>query len=115
MEGYILAVDDDTSMRALLRSHLEATGRPVRVVASAGAAEELALRAPPALIVSDVRLRVPSHIPVIYIGAGHPGAAEHLAKPLCAEALLAAVRRQLREPDIMIVSSPRWKRPSYNT
>src|SRR4051812_14540634 len=114
MDGYILVVDDDDSMRALLRLHLEATGRAVRVVASVEAAEELALRSPHALIVTDARVRVPAHIPVIFIGAGHAGAAEHLAKPLRAETLLAAVRRQLRDPDIMIRTNPGFMRARYN-
>src|SRR5882672_1180475 len=111
MDGYILAVDDDESMRALLRLHLEATGRAVRVVSSAAAAEELALLSTPALIVSDTRLNLPAHIPVIFTGAGHAGgAAEHLAKPLRADALLAAVRRQLCDPGVMIASNPSWAR-----
>src|SRR5205814_3106573 len=56
MAAYILVVDDDESMRDLLRLHLTAAGYDVEVAADAIAAGYLVLKRPPDLIISDVNM-----------------------------------------------------------
>jgi CheY-like chemotaxis protein len=52
----ILVVDDDQSIRDLLRMHLSAAGYEVHVAEDAIAAGYLVLRSPPDLIISDVNM-----------------------------------------------------------
>src|SRR5260221_89112 len=56
MAASILVVDDDESMRELLRLHLTAAGYDVQVAEDAIAAGYMVLRSPPDLIISDVNM-----------------------------------------------------------
>ena len=56
MTASILVVDDDESMRDLLRLHLTAAGYDVQVAADAITAGYMVLRSPPDLIISDVNM-----------------------------------------------------------
>src|SRR6266849_9982193 len=56
MAATILVVDDDESMRDLLRLHLTAAGYEVQVAEDAIVAGYLVLRSPPDLIISDVNM-----------------------------------------------------------
>ena len=56
MAATILVVDDDESLRELLRLHLSAAGYAVLVAADAIAAGYMVLRAPPDLIITDVNM-----------------------------------------------------------
>src|SRR5678810_1454623 len=56
MAASILIVDDDESIRDLLRLHLSAAGYEVNVAEDAIAAGYLVLRSPPDLIISDVNM-----------------------------------------------------------
>src|SRR5688572_13023273 len=56
MAAKILVVDDDESIRELLRLHLAAARYEVLVAADAIAAGYLVLRAPPDLIITDVNM-----------------------------------------------------------
>src|SRR5882672_1734518 len=56
MAASILVVDDDESIRELLRLHLSAAGYEVHVAADAIAAGHLVLRSPPDLIISDISM-----------------------------------------------------------
>src|SRR5204863_217429 len=57
MAATILVVDDDESMRDLLRLHLTAAGYDVQVAEDAIAAGYMVLRSPPDLIISDVNIQ----------------------------------------------------------
>ena len=52
----VLVVDDDASLRELLRLHLAAAGYQVEVAEDAIAAGYLVLRRPPDLIICDVNM-----------------------------------------------------------
>jgi CheY-like chemotaxis protein len=56
MPATILIVDDDESIRELLRLHLGAAGYEVHVAADAIAAGYLVLRSPPDLIITDISM-----------------------------------------------------------
>ena len=56
MPASILVVDDDASVRELLRLHLSAAGYEVHVAEDAIAAGYLVLRTPPDLIICDVNM-----------------------------------------------------------
>src|ERR1051326_2006927 len=82
MAATILIIDDDESMRELLRLHLAGAGYDVQVAEDAIAAGYMVLKQPPDLIISDINMphldgfefiaalradkNVP-HIPVIFL------------------------------------------------
>ena len=110
----ILIVDDDESLRELLRMHLSAAGYDVQLAEDAIAAGYLVLRSPPDLIICDVNMpyldgfdfvaalkadkSVPD-IPVIFLTSVEEGdhrgrglgAVGYLTKPVRADRLLALV------------------------
>ena len=115
----ILVVDDDESMRELVRLHLGNAGYDVVLAENAIVAGHLALRSPPDLIIADVEMPhmdgyqfvqalkadpAVSAIPVIFLTVRADaesrvrqlGAAGYLAKPLRADRLLAAVAEHIR-------------------
>ena len=118
MKGRILVVEDDESMRELLRLHLSSAGYAVETAEDAITAGYALLKAPPDLIVCDVSMphmdglelitalradQAMPKVPVIFLtsdaeGEGRArqlGIAEYLSKPVRLEELLAAVYRQL--------------------
>ena len=117
----ILVVEDDESMRELLRLHLSSAGYAVEVAEDAIAAGYSVLKAAPDLIVCDVAMPhmdgfelvaalradagVSNQLPVIFLTAESEGAdcareldGEFLEKPIRLEELLAAVSRHLPLP-----------------
>jgi diguanylate cyclase (GGDEF)-like protein len=121
----ILVVDDDESMRELVRLHLSNAGYDVVLAENAIVAGHLVLRSPPDLIIADVEMPymdgfqfvqglkadpAVSGIPVIFLTARADGesrgrqlgAAGYLTKPLLADRLLAMVSTHLpgRRPTI---------------
>ena len=117
----ILVVDDDESMRELLRLHLSSAGYSVEVAEDAIAAGYSVLKAAPDLIVCDVAMPhmdgfelvaalradagVSNNLPVIFLTAESEGddrarelGCEFLEKPIRLEELLAAVSRHLPLP-----------------
>ena len=56
MAATILVIDDDESIRDLLRIHLSAAGYEVHVAADAIAAGYIVLRSPPDLIICDINM-----------------------------------------------------------
>jgi CheY-like chemotaxis protein len=114
----ILVVDDDQSIRDLLRMHLSAAGYEVHVAEDAIAAGYLVLRSPPDLIISDVHMphmdgfefiaalkadsTVPK-IPVIFLTSNDEGddrgrqlgAVGYVTKPVRADRLLALVAQHV--------------------
>jgi two-component system, OmpR family, response regulator len=117
----ILVVEDDESMRELLRLHLSSAGYAVEVAEDAIAAGYSVLKAAPDLIVCDVAMPhmdgfelvaalradagVSSQLPVIFLTAQSDGddrarelGGEFLAKPIRLEELLKAVSRHLPPP-----------------
>src|SRR5258706_4529523 len=56
MAAKILVVDDDESLRELLRMHLSSAGYEVSIAADAISAGYLVLKSPPDLILSDVNM-----------------------------------------------------------
>jgi two-component system chemotaxis response regulator CheY len=118
MAGYILVVDDDESMRDLLRLHLSAAGYDVEVAEDAIAAGYRVLRRQPELIISDVNMPhmdgfefiaalkadpTLQPIPVIFLTSveeGHDrgkalGAVGFVTKPVMADKLLRLVARHV--------------------
>jgi CheY-like chemotaxis protein len=114
----ILIVDDDQSIRDLLRMHLSAAGYEVHVAEDAIAAGYLVLRSPPDLIISDVHmphmdgfefiaaLKADStlpKIPVIFLTSNDEGddrgrqlgAVGYVTKPVRADRLLALVAQHV--------------------
>ena len=114
----ILVVDDDESIRDLLRMHLSAAGYEVHVAEDAIAAGYLVLRSPPDLIISDVHmphmdgfefiaaLKADStlpRIPVIFLTSHDEGdergkqlgAVGYVTKPVRADRLLALVAQHV--------------------
>lgn len=110
----ILVVDDDESLRDLLRLHLSAAGYEVQLAEDAIAAGYLVLRSPPDLIICDVHMphldgfdfvaalkadRTLPEIPVIFLTSMDEGdqrgrtlgAVGYLTKPVRADRLLAMV------------------------
>jgi CheY-like chemotaxis protein len=118
MAANILVVDDDESMRDLLRLHLSAAGYEVRVAEDAIAAGYMVLKRPPDLIISDVNmphmdgfefiaaLKADStlpEIPVIFLTSHEEGdhrgkalgAVGYITKPVMADKLLRLVARHV--------------------
>jgi CheY-like chemotaxis protein len=118
MPASILVVDDDDSIRELLRLHLSAAGYRVEVAADAIAAGYSVLRGAPDLILTDISMphmtgfefvaalrsdkSVP-HIPVIFLTSIEDGdlrgkelgAAGYITKPVRADKLLAVVAQHV--------------------
>jgi DNA-binding response OmpR family regulator len=118
MASSILVVDDDESIRELLRLHLSSAGFEVRVAEDAIAAGYMVLRSPPDLIITDVNMphmdgfefvaalkadkSLPA-IPVIFLTSVEEGdyrgkalgAAGYITKPVRADHLLALVARHI--------------------
>lgn len=114
MPATILIVDDDESIRELLRLHLSGAGYTVQVAEDAIAAGYMVLRAPPDLIITDIVMphmdgfefiaalkadkSVPD-IPVIFLTSVEDGdhrgkelgAVGYITKPVTADRLLAVV------------------------
>src|SRR3954451_23994252 len=118
MAARILIVDDDESMRSLLRLHLSAAGYDVDVAEDAIAAGYLVLRNPPELIISDVHMphmdgfefiaalksdKTLPDIPVIFLTSVEEGdsrgkelgAVGYLTKPVRADRLLELVAKHV--------------------
>ena len=118
MAARILVVDDDDSLRELLRMHLTSAGYEVSTAADAISAGYLVLKSPPDLILSDVNMphmdgfefiaalksdRTLPNIPVIFLtsvedgdGRGKElGAVGYLTKPVRADRLLALVAQHV--------------------
>ncbi len=118
MAASILVVDDDESIRELLRLHLSAAGYEVQVAADAIAAGYLVLRSPPDLIISDVNMphmdgfefvaalkadKSLPQIPVIFLTSVEEGdyrgkslgAVGYLTKPVRADHLLTLVAKHV--------------------
>jgi CheY-like chemotaxis protein len=114
MAATILVVDDDASMRDLLRLHLTAAGYDVQVAEDAIAAGYMVLRSPPDLIISDVNMphldgfefiealkadKTLPAIPVIFLTSVEEGdhrgkalgAVGYITKPVRADRLLTLV------------------------
>jgi two-component system, chemotaxis family, chemotaxis protein CheY len=114
----ILVIDDDESIRDLLRMHLAAAGYEVHVAEDAIAAGYLVLRSPPDLIITDVHMphmdgfefiaalnsdsTLPK-IPVIFLTSHDEGddrgkelgAVGYVTKPVRADRLLALVAQHV--------------------
>jgi CheY-like chemotaxis protein len=118
MAATILVIDDDESIRDLLRMHLSAAGYEVHVAEDAIAAGYIVLRSPPDLIISDVNMphmdgfeliaalradaTVP-RIPVIFLTSYDEGddrgkelgAVGYITKPVRADRLLQLVAKHV--------------------
>jgi CheY-like chemotaxis protein len=118
MAASILVVDDDESIRELLRLHLSAAGYEVHVEADAIAAGYLVLRSPPDLIITDINMphmdgfefiaalkadTTLPRIPVIFLTSYDEGddrgkelgAVGYLTKPVRADKLLQLVAKHV--------------------
>jgi CheY-like chemotaxis protein len=118
MRRRILVVEDDESMRELLRLHLSSAGYAVEVAEDAIAAGYALLKAPPDLIICDVEMphmdgielvaalradKAIPQVPVIFLTSDEEregrarelGVTEYLNKPVRLEELLKAVYRHL--------------------
>jgi CheY-like chemotaxis protein len=118
MAARILVVDDDESIRDLLRMHLTSAGYEVQVAADAIAAGYIVLQAPPDLIITDVSMphmdgfefvaalkadtSLP-RIPVIFLTSMEDGdsrgrelgAVGYVTKPVRADRLLSLVAQHV--------------------
>jgi two-component system, chemotaxis family, chemotaxis protein CheY len=118
MAATILVVDDEASVRELLKLHLSAAGYEVHVAADAIAAGYLVLRNPPDLIICDVNMphmdgfefisalkadkSIPN-IPVIFLTTFEEGdhrgkelgVVGYLTKPIRADRLLSLVAKHV--------------------
>ena len=118
MAATILVVDDDESMRDLLRLHLGAAGYEVQVAEDAIVAGYMVLRGAPDLIISDVNMphmdgfefiealkadkNLPN-IPVIFLTSVEEGdhrgkslgAVGYITKPVRADRLLSLVAKHV--------------------
>jgi len=118
MAASILVVDDDESLRELLRLHLRTAGYEVRVAEDAIVAGHMVLKDPPDLIITDVNMpfmdgfefvaalkadkSIPD-IPVIFLTSVEDGesrgkelgAVGYVTKPVRADRLLAVVARHV--------------------
>jgi DNA-binding response OmpR family regulator len=120
MVAKILVVDDDESIRELLRLHLANAGYEVELADDAVTAGRALLRSPPDLVLVDVDMpfmdgyefvsllksdALTMHIPVIFLTAAEHGrsrgyelgAVAYLTKPLLVNQLLAAVAKHVPE------------------
>ena len=118
MPASILIVDDDESIRELLRLHLSAAGYEVNVAADAIAAGYMVLRGAPDLIITDVSMphmdgfefiaalkadKALPYIPVIFLTSMEEGdhrgkelgAVGYITKPVRADRLLALVAQHV--------------------
>jgi CheY-like chemotaxis protein len=118
MAATILVIDDDESMRDLLRLHLSAAGYDVEVAEDAIAAGYLVLKRAPDLIISDVNMphmdgfefiealkadKSLPEIPVIFLTSHEEGdhrgkslgAVGYITKPVMADQLLRMVARHV--------------------
>jgi len=118
MAATILVIDDDESIRHLLRMHLSAAGYEVLVAEDAIAAGYLVLRSPPDLIISDFNMphmdgfefvaalkadTTLPQIPVIFLTSSEDGdergralgAVGYLTKPVRADRLLNMVAQHV--------------------
>jgi CheY-like chemotaxis protein len=114
----ILVVDDDASLRELLRLHLGSAGYDVLVAEDAIAAGYFVLRSPPDLIICDVNMphmdgfefiaalkadKTVPDIPVIFLTSFEEGdhrgrslgAVGYITKPVRADRLLALVAQHV--------------------
>ncbi|MGH8670254.1 MAG: response regulator [Burkholderiales bacterium] len=118
MAANILVVDDDLSIRELLRLHLSSAGYEVQVAADAISAGYLVLRHPPDLIICDVNMphmdgfefvaalrsdKSLPYVPVIFLTTMEEGdlrgkdlgAVGYLTKPVRSDRLLALVAQHV--------------------
>jgi CheY-like chemotaxis protein len=118
MASTILVIDDDESLRELMRLHLSNAGYEVLVAEDAIAAGYIVLRSPPDLIISDVNMphmdgfqfvealksdKTLPPIPVIFLTSHEEGdfkskalgAVGYLTKPIRADTLLAMVAQHV--------------------
>jgi CheY-like chemotaxis protein len=118
MAARILVVDDDESIRDLLRMHLTSAGYEVQVAADAIAAGYIVLKAPPDLIITDVSMphmdgfefvaalkadTTLPRIPVIFLTSMEDGdsrgrelgAVGYVTKPVRADRLLSLVAQHV--------------------
>ena len=118
MPATILVVDDDESIRDLLRMHLSAAGYAVHVAEDAIVAGYMVLRSPPDLIISDINMphmdgfefvaalkadTTLPQIPVIFLTSREEGdergrqlgAVGYVTKPVRADRLLALVAQHV--------------------
>jgi CheY-like chemotaxis protein len=118
MAARILVVDDDASLRDLLRLHLSAAGYEVETAADGIAAGYQVLKAPPDLIITDVNMphmdgfefvaalkadKSLPPIPVIFLTSLEEGdqrgrelgAVGYVTKPVRADRLLALVAQHV--------------------
>ena len=118
MSARILVVEDDASLRDLLRLHLSAAGYEVQVAEDGLAAGYLVLKAPPDLIITDVNMpnmdgfefvaalkadKSLPPIPVIFLTSLEDGdqrgrelgAVGYVTKPVRADRLLALVAQHV--------------------
>ena len=114
----VLVIDDDRSIRELVRLHLSNRGYEVAVAEDAVVGGRLALSAKPQLIIIDVNMPYldgpdfvaalkgdpqTKDIPVVFLTsdedfgdrAGHLGAVAYLTKPVLADRLLEVVARAI--------------------
>lgn len=118
MAATILIVDDDESIRELLRMHLSNAGYSVNVAEDAITAGYIVLRSPPDLIISDVNMphmdgfefiaalksdKSLPNIPVIFLTSMEEGdhrgkelgAVGYLTKPVRSDRLLSLVAQHV--------------------
>jgi len=118
MAATILVIDDDGSIRDLLRMHLSAAGYEVNVAPDAIVAGYLVLRSPPDLIICDINMphmdgfefiaalksdTTLPRIPVIFLTSYNEGderskqlgAVGYLTKPVRADKLLQLVAKHV--------------------
>jgi two-component system chemotaxis response regulator CheY len=118
MAASILIVEDDESIRDLLRLHLAAAGYEVHVAEDAIAAGYMVLRSPPDLIITDINMphmdgfefiaalkadRSLPKIPVIFLTSMEDGdlrgkelgAVGYITKPVRADRLLSLVAQHV--------------------
>jgi CheY-like chemotaxis protein len=118
MPATILVVDDDESIRELLRLHLGAAGYEVHVAADAIAAGYMVLRSPPDLIITDIAMphmdgfefvaalkadKTLPYIPVVFLTSVEDGDARgkelgavgYITKPVRADRLLSLVAQHV--------------------
>lgn len=118
MAARILVVDDDESLRELLRMHLSSAGYEVQVAPDAIAAGYIVLKSPPDLIITDVNMphmdgfefvaalkgdRSLPNIPVIFLTSVEDGDARgkelgavgYITKPVRADRLLSMVAQHV--------------------
>ena len=118
MAATILIIDDDESMRELLRLHLNAAGYDVQVAEDAIAAGYMVLKKPPDLIISDVNMphldgfefisalkadKTVPNIPVIFLTTEEEGehrgrglgAVGYVKKPILVAKLLSVIAQHV--------------------